>query len=153
MFNEVGNLEEAEKALLEKKVELDLREIKLDAQEAELKLREEVATTQIAAKEDKFRTTVSANDRVRSMKEQGMKREQQVAAKADNKLATGVTAMQQTVEKMAEMQTQLVAAMTGQMQEMKGHINAVVKAVTAPRKRKAIRGKDGRLESVEETVA
>jgi hypothetical protein len=141
---------EAERQISEKEATLKLRELAVKTEEELLAMRKEVENEKLAMKSATFDTKRSADDKVRSIKDQGVKREQQVAEKADNKLAEGVGALQATVEKMAEMQTQLVATVVQQSEAQAERIEKVVQAVTAPRVKKAVRGKDGRIEAVEE---
>lgn len=143
----------AQKQLQDKSNELALREMELDNREKMLKMSEQMAHEKLAMHEQTFQTKVSATDKVRSIKDAGSKREEQVAKSADNKLASGVSAMQQVVEQMAQMQTQLIAELTKQSDIQEQRINTVVQAVTAPRKKRAIRGKDGKIEAVEEMIA
>ncbi len=143
----------AQKQLQDKSNELALREMELGNREKMLKMSEQMAHEKLAMHEQTFQTKVSATDKVRSMKDAGSKREEQVAKSADNKLASGVSAMQQVVEQMAQMQTQLIAELTKQSDIQEQRINTVVQALTAPRKKRAIRGKDGKIEAVEEMIA
>lgn len=144
---------QAQQGLMQKENDLAMREMELQMREEKLRMQEQVATEKLALKEHKFQTTVSATDKVRSIKDQGVKREQQVAQQADTKLADGVSALQDTVSKMAQMQTQLVQTVVQQSEAQQQRIEQVIAAVTAPRVKKAKRGKDGRIEAVEETVA
>lgn len=144
---------DAEKQLLQKKVDLELRDIELQAREQACKHQEMMTNEKLAMRESTFQTKVSATDKVRSIKDASSKREEQVAKQADNKLATGVAAMQGTIEKMAEMQTQLVAHLQQQSKMQAEQMTQLMQAMTAPRKKRAIRGQDGRIEAVEESVA
>lgn len=144
---------EAEKTLNEKAASLELRDIKVSAAEAELKMKEQVAQEKLSLRDTSFQAKRSADDKVRSLKEVGAKREVQISKEADQKLTQGVQALQGTVEQLAQMQAQLLQTVVAQSEQMQQRIEQVVQAVTAPRTRKAIRGKDGRLEAVEDTVA
>jgi hypothetical protein len=54
---------------------------------------------------------------------------------------------------MQDMVKQLMQTVQQQSQQTDKMMQALTKALTAPRVKKAIRGKDGRLEAVEEQVA
>jgi hypothetical protein len=54
---------------------------------------------------------------------------------------------------MAQFNTSLLQAIEQQAEHTKLVLEEVTKAVTAPKVRKAIRGKDGKIEAMEETVA
>jgi siroheme synthase (precorrin-2 oxidase/ferrochelatase) len=66
--------------------------------------------------------------------------------KVDQGLQKGIGAMQDMVK-------QLMETVQQQSQQTDKMMQALTKALTAPRVKKAIRGKDGRLEAVEEQVA
>ena len=74
------------------------------------------------------------------------KTENVVNKKADETLGTGVKAMQAIVE-------QLVRAVATQSAEHQQMMTQMTAAITAPRKKRAIRGKDGKIESMEDMVA
>lgn len=144
---------EAEKALFEAETQLKLREIALKAKEDACAMQEQMMAEKMTMRDQTFQTKVSATDKVRSIKEASTKRDEQVAKTADNKLATGVQALQSTVEQMAKMQTDLIQVVAQQSDLQAQRIEQVIHAVTAPRIKKAVRDKSGKLDRVEETVA
>ena len=143
----------AQQQLMQKENDLAMREMELQMREEKLRMQEQLATEKLAMKEHTFKTQVSATDKVRSIKDAGSKREEQVAKSADTKLATGVSALQSTVEQLATMQTQLLQTVAQQSEKMQTHMDAMMSTMMAPKKKKIIRGKDGRPEGLEETVA
>src|ERR1700686_3455831 len=74
------------------------------------------------------------------------KTENVVNQKADQTLGKGLTAMQDMVKT-------LVQTVAQQSKEHQQTLTQLTKAITAPRTKKAVRGKDGRIESVQEQVA
>ena len=75
-----------------------------------------------------------------------LKTEAIVNQKADQTLGRGIQSMQVMVQ-------DLVKAIAQQSADNQRMLSTMVEAIKAPRKRKAIRGKDGKIESVVEEVA
>jgi hypothetical protein len=144
---------EAEKQLNEKAANLELRELKVKTAEDMLKLEQQVAQEKLALRDTSFQAKRGADDKVRSIKEAGAKREVQMAKDTDSKLASAVEALQATVQQLAQMQGELLQHVLSQSAETESRLNDVIAAIKAPRQRKPIRGKDGRIERVEDTVA
>lgn len=139
----------AEKMLIEKSAALDIRELKVKVAEDILKLNEKRATESITNRESVSSAKNSADQKVRSVQEQGAKREQQVAKAAES----GVVELHGTIKNLVQMQAELLQTVQQQIDGNKEVVLQIVKAVTAPRRSTAIRGKDGKLsETVSEIV-
>ena len=143
---------QAEKALLEQKVDLELREIQLKAEQDKFALQQQVEQEKCAMRDKVQTVKTSAQDQVRTLKDQSIKKEAQSAHMADTKLASSVGAIESVTQQMAQMNAALLSAIEGQAQQTVKVLSEVTKAVSAPRRRKAIRGTDGRIEAVEDTV-
>ncbi len=158
-----------EKALLEKKVDLELRELQLKADQEKFVLMQQVAQEKQAMRDQVHSVKVSTDDKVRTLKEVGAKREAQAAHLADTKLASSVGAIQSVTEQMKEINLQSnagqISQFTQQMLEINQHLLQAVQAqaqqtsqvlgdlkhaIAAPKVRKAVRGKDGRIEGMVE---
>lgn len=137
---------EAEKALLEQSVDLQLREIQLKAEQDKFALEKQAATQMLSLKSQADSQKVQGEQKVAALQNGKYKTEQVVSQKADAALGKGVQEMKALVQQLAD----LVSTQAQGHQEM---MLGMTKAITAPRKKKAIRGKDGRIESVEESVA
>ena len=124
----------AEKMLLEKRIDLELREIQLKSEQSKLALKTQVESQKVAT-----------DGKLAQMQNQKFKTENVVNQKADATIGQGVKDLKGMVQT-------LVQAVGQQAERQAETVQALVKAMTAPRKRKAIRGKDGKIESMEEEV-
>lgn len=138
-----------EKSLIARKADLDVRELKVSVAEDALKIQEERSIEKIQTKEQVSTVRNSADQRVKSIQEAGSKREQMVAKSAND----GVTQLHGTIQQLVELQTKLLEAIAQQSQQNQETMVGVVKAVTAPRRNKAIRGKDGKIEATLSEIA
>jgi hypothetical protein len=136
---------EAEKALLEKKIDLELREIQLKAEQDKFQLEKQAAQQMLQVKAQSDQQKVATDQKVAKLENTRYKTENVVNQKADQTLGKGVQELKGLVE-------QLVKTVGQQAQQQEKTVMALVQAVTAPRTRKAIRGKDNRIESVIEEV-
>jgi hypothetical protein len=136
---------EAEKALLEKKIDLELREIQLHAERDKFALEKQAATQQLSLQSQADAHKLQTDQKVSTMQQGQAKQAQAGAQKADTSLGQGVKELKGMVQT-------LVQAIGQQASQQDATVQALVKAVTAPRTRKAIRGKDGKIEAMEETT-
>lgn len=143
---------EAEKKLLEKQIDLELKEIQLKADMEKFALAQQVADQKIAMKESVHATKVSASDQIRTMKDATSKKTETTSKEAETKLADSANAITEVTKQMADFNTSLLTAIENQAKHTAEVLEQVTKAVTAPKVRKAVRGKDGRIEAMEETV-
>lgn len=144
---------EAMDRLRQEEMRLQLKKIEIDQEGAELQLAKSVAQEQLSMRDNVFQNKVHTDQKIKSIEGQSKKRESQLVKEADSKLTQGVSSLQGTIEKLAQMQAELLANVVQQSEQMENRVGAIIQAVTAPRTRKAIRGKDGRIEAVEESVA
>mgnify|MGYP001564765737 FL=1 len=151
MTQQVKTLE-AEKTLAAQQAELALRELTLKTEQEVFRMEQQMAEHKLAMKETTFQTKVSATDKVRSIKDAADNKELPGLQQTAKAVTATMNGMQQNVEKLAEMQVQLLRAVSRQSDTMQQQMTTLLRVVGAPRKKKAIRGKDGRIESVEETV-
>jgi hypothetical protein len=84
--------------------------------------------------------------KVAALENSKFRTENVVNQKADQTLGKGITAMHDMVKT-------LVQTVSQQSKDNQQMLTELTKAITAPRTKKAIRGKDGRIEAVEEQVA
>lgn len=142
-----------EKNLLARKAELDMRELKISVAEDQLKMNEERSLEKIQTKDTIATIKGSAEQRVKQNSEQSSQKLKQITDKASGPVIQALQTIEST-QHLGEMQTQLLAAISGQSVQNQQMMAEVVKAVTAPRRNKAIRGKDGKIvETVSEVVA
>jgi hypothetical protein len=144
---------QAEKDLLAQKVDLELRELQLKSDSEKFALQQQVATAQSAMRDQVHSVKTSATDQVRTLKDQASKKVSETSQKAETNLAASADAIGQVTQQMAQMNASLLSAIQGQAEQTVQVLQEVTKSINAPRKRKAIRGKDGRIESVEDQVA
>lgn len=128
----VKNLQ-AEKQLSDRKTELDIRELKLNAEQQVFDLRKQMADKEIAMKSAGENHKLQTERKFASLENSRFKTENVVNKKADDILGKGVAAMQNVVKQLAEMQGQLIKVVAQQSQEGREAMGAVIKAVTAPR--------------------
>jgi hypothetical protein len=141
-----GKQMQAEKQLAAKENDLAMREMKLQMEEQVFKLEKQMAEQSLNLKAQGEHQKLQHEQKVSTLQNTKFKTENVVNQKADATLGTGVKAMQAIVE-------QLVRAVATQSAEHEQMMQQVTSAITAPRKKRAIRGKDGKIESMEETLA
>jgi hypothetical protein len=137
---------EAEKGLLEKKIDLELREIQLKAEQDKFAMSQQVDQQQNAMHD----TVMKTREKMMGMKtmKEGQVQQQQSSA---SQWRAEMTAIEKTAQSVKQLGTSLTAIQeqTQATQTLLGQLLSVAKA---PRTKKAIRGKDGKIESVMETV-
>jgi hypothetical protein len=137
---------QAEQAIMRKEMELRDRELALEAKERQVLIQQEQERQVFDMQRKQVEQEIGMRSKVADLENRRYKTENVVNQKADTALGQGLKAMQGLVQQLAEM----VAAQATQNQLM---IQELTTALSRPRVKKAIRGKDGRLEAVEESVA
>jgi len=140
---------QAEKDLMAQKVDLELREMQLKADSEKCAMKQQMGEQKLAMQSQVHAVKTSATDQVRTLKDQSLKKESQSAHMADTKLSSSVDAIQAVTDQMAKMNESLLTAIQSQAEQTA----SVLQSLTAPRRRRAIRGKDGKIESMEEELA
>jgi len=140
---------QAEKDLMAQKVDLELREMQLKADSEKCAMHQQMGEQKLAMQSQVHAVKTSATDQVRTLKDQSSKKEAQSAHMADTKLSSSVDAIQAVTDQMAKMNESLLTA----IQRQADQTASVLQSLTAPRRRRAIRGKDGKIEAVEDEVA
>lgn len=144
---------QVEKSLSERQAKLELQELQLKTEQEVFELKKQAAEKDLTQKSAVEHHKITTERKVASLENNKFKTENVVNKKADDTLGKGVTAMQGVVKQMADMQGQLVQTLAKQSLENQQTLETVVKAVTAPRRKKAIRDKNNRLvETLEEVV-
>lgn len=153
---------EAEGAIRMKQMDADMqakqKEMALQVREAHLKVEQEVfamqqqmAQEKLALRDQAFQQKTATEEKVRQVKDRSLQREQQFSKQADGKVTQSVSALTQTAQQVQQLgdalqQIQQQAAETQQV------LAALLKAATAKRIKRAIRGADSRIERVEEEI-
>lgn len=125
---------EEERALIERKAALDVRELKITVAEEALKKNEQASLEKISTKDTVSTIKNSADQRVKATQEQSAKREQQIAKASTD----GVGQLHKAITQLAELQTNLLAAIGQQAQATQATMQEVVQAVTATRETEAV---------------
>jgi hypothetical protein len=129
----------------ERRTEQDVRELKLQHAEELLSLHQKAAQESLQQRDAVSSHKLQSEKKVAALENSKYKTENVVNQKADQTLTKGIKQMEGLVEQMARMVTKLTLENRAIMQDL-------AKAITAPRTRKAIRDKTGRIEAVEEQV-
>jgi hypothetical protein len=130
----------------QREMDLQYREAAQGIKEQQFGLQQQVEKGMFDMQKQHATQEIGTRDQLQSMKEKKFNTESVVGKKADSALGQGVGAMKELVQQLAEM----VAQQAQQNQQM---IHELTTAITKPRTKKAIRGKDGKIEAVEEMVA
>lgn len=141
-----GQVMQAEADQKQREMDLQLREMQLQVKEQQFGMQQEVEKGMLDLHKQRATEEIGTKQKVADLENKKYKTENVVNAKADTALGQGVGAMKGLVQQLAEM----VAMQAKQNQQMLAEITA---AMSKPRIKKAIRGKDGRIEAVEEAVA
>jgi hypothetical protein len=137
---------DAEMKLKQQEMDLQLREAQLKVDQDVFKMNQQAADTQLKMKADSEGQKLDFQAKKNQLENGKYKTENVANQKVDQGLQKGIGAMQDMVK-------QLMQTVQQQSQQTDKMMQALTKALTAPRVKKAIRGKDGRLEAVEEQVA
>lgn len=127
---------EADRKMLERETKLQLQEIELEAEKKVFAIQKQAATTEMQHKQQ-----------ISQMQNEKFDTENVVNQKADETLGAGVAAMQSIMEKLAQMQAQLLQVVASNDEQAKQMMQMMMRALTAPRR--AVRGADGRIEATE----
>lgn len=127
---------EADRKMLERETKLQLQEIELEAEKKVFAIQKQAATTEMQHKQQ-----------ISQMQNEKFNTENVVNQKADETLGAGVAAMQSIMEKLAQMQAQLLQVVANNDEQAKQMMQMMMRALTAPRR--AVRGPDGRIEATE----
>ena len=131
---------EEQNALISRKADLDVRELKVSVAEHQLKLDEQRALEKVQVKEQVFSVKNSAEQRVKSLQDSGAKREQQIAKQAGEKVEGSMDQVMQTVSTL-ESQLEAIA------QRVEGIGNREIVGM------QKIKGANGKLSSVRRSHA
>lgn len=142
-----------EKDVMQRETALALKEEKLKNEEAVFRLEKQYAERMIAEKATTESVKLDHKQKVATMQNSQFKTENVVNKKADSVIGDSVKGLQGTVEQLVSMNTQLLQAVAQQSQASQAQTETLAKAITAPRKKTAVRGKDGKIEAVTEEVA
>ena len=134
-----------EKDVLKRETALELKQIKLDAEQAQFELEKKYTERMIAERSQTENMKLDTKKQVSALENGKFKTESVV----DKKVADVGRNLQGTVDKLVQAQQQIAEVVVQQSQE----IAEVKKLASAKRIRKAIRGKDGRIERTEEELA
>lgn len=162
-------MQQAQKAVAEKDMELAKtraeamaekelaaikeQSLKLDYDRRLFAIEKKFTEQAIASKVETVQSKLQGEQKVAQLQNSKFKTENVVNQKADARLGESAKALESIVGKMAEMQAQLMQVVAQQSQEGAIRQEQLLKAITAPKKKTAVRGKDGRLESVLEEIA
>lgn len=138
--------------LIKREAALQVDQIRLEEERKVFALEKKYTEQMIAAKVDTAQTKLGYDQKTANLQNQKFKTENVVNQKADTRLGESAKAMEGIVMQMAEMQKQLMQVVVQNSEASDQRVQMMVQAVTAPRIKKAIRGKDGRIEAVEEAT-
>ncbi len=130
----------------QKEMDLQMREAQLKVDQDVFAMNQQAQTAQLQNKAAVEGEKLKFQGEKNKLENGKFKQENVVNQKLDAGLTKGVAAMQDMVK-------QLMATVQQQAQHQDKQMQVLTKALTAPRIKKAVRGKDGRLEAVEEQVA
>lgn len=142
--------QEHEAAMQKERAALEVQALTVRAAEDKLKLEQQVAQHTLACQEHASTATRGADEKVRAMKEAAAKHTMSSAQASEGKLASSVQVIQGMAQTVAAVQQGLtdVHQATTQTHRL---LEAVLATLQAPRRKRAIRGADGRIESVEDS--
>lgn len=147
--SEMALKEQAMKVEMEQKqreMDLQLREMQLQIKEQQFGMQQNVERGMLDLHKQRAHEELETKSKVADLENKKYKTENVVNAKADSALGQGVGAMKGLVQQLAEMVHQ-------QAQDNQRMLSEITAMMARPRVKKAIRGKDGRIEAVEEAVA
>ncbi len=137
---------DAEMQFKQKEMDLQLREAQLKVDREVFAMNQQAASNELQQKAQMEGSKLDFQAKKNQLENGKFKTENVANKKVDDGLQKGIGAMQDMVK-------QLVQTVQQQAQQTDKIVAELSKALTAPRIKKAIRGKDGRLEGVEEQVA
>jgi hypothetical protein len=128
-----------------RKAELDLREAKLKVDEEMLKMREQAALEKINTRDQFGLEKLNNKQTVVSMHEAKSKEVASNANRVDTKANQSVSLMKNTALALEQNRTEMLRVIEEQGRQTQMMVAEMLKALTAPRVRNVVRGKDGRI--------
>lgn len=141
-----------EKSLLEQKLDLEVQKMKLDLQQHQTELGAQLATEKLSMRDQLHQTKVGADDKVRQMKDQGAKQQGSVIQQAASHLTNNAASLAQAVKALDAVQSQAAATQEA-LQQTQQLLAELLQVAKAPKRKRAIRGTDGKISEVVEEVA
>lgn len=142
---------DAEMRVKQREMDLQLREAQLKVDQEVFKISQQAAQQQQQAQAQVQQAALGADEKVRQEKDRLSQREQQLAKQADGKVNQSVTALKQTAQQVQQLGAAL-HAIQQQAADTQAVLAQLLKAATAKRVKRAIRGADQRIERVEEEI-
>jgi len=137
---------DGEMKLKQKEMDLQMREAQLKVDQDVFSMNQQAQTAQLQNTAAVEGTKLDFQKKQNQMENSKFKTENVANQKVDQGLQKGIAAMQDMVK-------QLMQTVSEQSKQTQTMVDGLTKSLTAPRVRKAVRGKDGRLEGMEERVA
>lgn len=137
---------QAEMQQKQREMDLQMQEMELQLEQQKMQVQQQAAQQQLQAKTQVESEKIGFQQKRAQLENQKFKTENVANQKAETSLAGGIKAMQAMVD-------QLVRAVAQQSQQNHDMLAKITDTLARPRVKKAIRGKDGRIEAVEEAVA
>ena len=136
----------AEMDAMKREMDLMKREMQLQLEQDKHSMQQDIEQQRLSLTKQRADEEIGVKSKLLDMENKKYKTENVVNQKADTALNKGVQAMQGMIQQLAQMVAQ-------QSQENQRMIQEMVSAINRPRTKRAIRGKDGRIEAVAEEVA
>ena len=137
--------EQAERQLIERKADLDMRELKLNSEQQTFELRRQAAEEKIRGTVTLGKQTLTHERERSSMQENKAKVEQKSNQQSADVLAKALKGMEGMIQTLGQLVVE-------QSEKNAQSVEVLAKAVTAPRKRTPVRGADGRIAEVIDSV-
>jgi hypothetical protein len=129
-----------------REMDLQLREKQLDIEKQKMAMEHQAHEQSFNMQKQRATEEIGTKQKIADLENKKYKTENVVNTKADTALGQGLKGMQGIVD-------QLVKAVAMQSQQNQQMIEQLVSAISRPRTKRAVRGKDGKIEAVEEMVA
>lgn len=146
---ELAIKEQAMQAEMEQKqreMDLHMRELQLQLEQQKMQLQQQAAQQALQMKTSMEQEKLAFKQKTAEQENRRYKTEHVVNQKSEQTMGKGLQGLQQIVQQLSQM----LHAQSGEHQQTMAQL---MKQLAAPRVRKAVRGKDGKLESVTEEVA
>lgn len=137
---------QAEMQHKQREIDLQMREMELQAKEQQFGMQQQVERTTLDMQKQHVSNELGMKQKVADLENKKFKTENVVNQKTDTAMGQGLNAMKGLVE-------QLVKAVAQQSQENKQMLAAITDTLSKPRMKKVVRGRDNRIEGVEEVIA
>jgi hypothetical protein len=137
-----------ENQAIQRKAELDLREAKVQVAEEQLRLKEQMTLEKITTRDQFGMEKLNNKQNVVSMMEAKSKEVQSNANKADTKIHQSVSSMKNTAHVLEQSRTEMLRVIEEQGRQTQMMVAEMLRALTAPRVKTPVRGKDGRITHV-----